>query len=428
MRWPQLCRERVRLGPLRNIGLILKVKWRLAVRLLRDNVFDALVLAPIILYGAILAVGPLVQHLLAGLASHPFWSFLGPHQIVLVSVAAKLLLSWRRLLEALAPQASPDAYLLSLPIRRIERYSGVFLFRCLSNLAFLLGLSMFLSMSFGDGREFSWLVRIAMVASSVEVGLGLLRVEVLPRIAHALSLRLHSLPTRQQGVISGIGRVMRQVLRRHLPEGLQALVVRDVLLTLRFFSFGVLLHFIGALLCLVIMINLLREVGEEARAVQVVTGMTTAYGVACLALLTPRLLKFQLPYWWMERSTSMPLDFIWRAKVWHANVISFLFPLMVAGVRLWMLPASPVQVALVLIEQVLTGILVASFVGALIFETHEQPWLGALFSGLGATAFALIMVLVHWAVFFAIFPYLMRIFEERGEGRIHFLLSTHDSN
>ncbi len=93
-----------------------------------------------------------------------------------------------------------------------------------------------------------------------------------------------------------------------------------------------------------------------------------------------------------------------------------------------MLPTSPAQAGLVLIEQVLTGILVASFAGALIFETHQQPWLGALFSGLGATAFALIMVLVHWAVFFVIFPYLMRQFEERGEGRIHFLLSTHDSN
>ena len=87
---PQFCRGRVKLGPLRNMGLILRVKWRLAVRLLRDNLFDAFVLAPIILYGAFLAVGPQVQHLLAGLASHPFWSFLGPHQIVLVSVAAKI--------------------------------------------------------------------------------------------------------------------------------------------------------------------------------------------------------------------------------------------------------------------------------------------------------------------------------------------------
>jgi len=109
-------------------------------------------------------------------------------------------------------------------------------------------------------------------------------------------------------------------------------------------------------------------------------------------------------------------------------VISFMFPLIVVSVRVSMLPTSPAQAGLVLVEQVLTGILVASFAGALIFETHQQPWLGALFSGLGATAFALIMVLVHWAVFFVIFPYFMRIFEERGEGRIHFLLSTHDSN
>lgn len=413
---------------MRNIGLILRVKWWLAIRLLRDNLFDAFVLAPIIVYGAFLAVGPQVQHLLGALASHPFWNFLGPQQIVLVLVAAKFLLSWRRLIEALAPQTSPDSYLVSLPIRCIERYAGVFLLRCVSNLVFLLGFSVFLNLAQGDGHGFPWLLLIVMVASGVEVGLGILRVEALPRITHAFSLRLHSLPTRRRGIISGAGILMRLALRRHLPEGLQALVVRDVLLTLRFFSFGVVLHFMGALLCLAVMINLLPEVRDDARAVQVVTGMTTAFGAACLALLTPRLLKFQLPYWWLERSTSMPADFIWRAKIWHANVISLTFPLVVAFVRVSMLPTSPAQAGLVLIEQVLTGILVASFAGALVFETHQQPWLGALFSGLAATAFALIMVLVHWAVFFVIFPYLMRQFEARGEGRIHFLLSTHDTN
>jgi hypothetical protein len=413
---------------LRNIGLILRVKWRLATRLLRDNLFDVFVLAPIILYGAFLAVGPQLQRLLVGLGSHPLWGFWGPKHLVLLLAAAKVLLSWRRLVQALEPQTSPDAYLLSLPIRRIERYSVVFLFRYLNNSVFLLGLSMFLNLSQGDGFGFPWVLRVALLASGVEIGAGLLRVEVLPLVARALSLRLHSLPTRQRGVIEAIGMLMRGALRRILPEGLRALVVRDILLTLRFFSFSVLLHFIGALLCLAVMVNLLPEVREDDRAVQIVTGLTTAFGVACLALLTPRLLKFQLPYWWMERSTSMPADFIWRAKIWHANAISFLFPLVVVCVRLWMLPAPPAKAGLVLIEQVLTGILVASFAGALIFETHQQPWLGALFSGLGATAFALIMILVHWAIFFVIFPYLMRQFEERGEGRIHFLLSTHDSN
>jgi hypothetical protein len=413
---------------LRNIGLILRVKWRLVTRLLRDNLFDVFVMAPIILYGAFLAVGAQVQRLLVGLGSHPLWGFWGPKHIVLLLVAAKVLLSWRRLVQALEPQTSPDAYLLSLPIRRIERYSVVFLFRYLNNSVFLLGLSVFLNLSQSDGFGFPWVLRVALLASGVEVGAGLLRVEVLPLVAYALSLRLHSLPTRRRGVIEAIGMLMRGALRRILPEGLRALVVRDILLTLRFFSFSVLLHFIGALLCLAVMVNLLPEVREDDRAVQVVTGLTTAFGVACLALLTPRLLKFQLPYWWMERSTSMPADFIWRAKIWHANAISFIFPLVVVCVRLWMLPAPPAKAGLVLIEQVLTGILVASFAGALIFETHQQPWLGALFSGLGATAFALIMILVHWAIFFVIFPYLMRQFEERGEGRIHFLLSTHDSN
>ena len=412
---------------MRNIGLFLRVKWRLATRLLRDNLFDVFVLAPIIVYGAFLAVGPQLQRLLVGMSSHSLWGFWGPEHIVLMLVAVKLLLSWRRLVEALDPQTSPDTYLLSLPIRRIERYAVVSLFRYLNNSVFLLGLSLFLNLSQGDGFGFPCLLRVALLASVVEVGAGLFRVEVLPLIAHALSLRPHSLPSSRRGVIEALGRLLRRALRRVLPEGLRALVVRDVLMTLRFFSFGVVLHFIGALLCVALMVNLLPEVRKDAKAVQVVTGLATAFGVACLALLTPRLLKYQLPYWWMERSMSMPLDFIWRAKIWHANVISFLFPLVVVCVRLWMLPESLAQAGRVLIEQVLTGILVASFAGALIFETHQQPWIGALFAGLAATAFASIMVLVHWAIFFVIFHFLMRWFEERGEGRIYFLLS-HDPN
>lgn len=393
------------------------------LRLIRAHLFDVFVLAPMILCGAYLAVGPQVQRLLIVLASHPVWGFRGPKDVVLLLLGAKLLLLWRRLVEALEPQASPDAYFLSLPIRRIERYVVVFLSRYLGNSVFLVGLSMFLGQLQGEGAGFAWLLQVALLATGLEVCAGLFRVEVLPHVAH---FSLHALPRHRRGFIETVGMFMRSSLRRVLPESLRALVVRDVLLTLRFFSFGVVLHFLGALVCLAVMAKLLPEVREDTRAVQVVTGLATAFGVACLALLTPRLLKFQLPYWWMERSTAMPLDFIWRAKVWHANVVSFIFPLVVVCVRVWMLPTTLAQAGVVLIEQVLTGILVASFAGALIFETHQQPWLGALFSGLGATAFALIMVFVHWAIFFAIFPFLMRQFEERGEGRIYFLLSTYD--
>lgn len=393
-------------------------------RLLRANLFDVLVLAPVILYGAFLAVGPQVQRFLVGLGRHPLLGFSSPRHVVLALLTAKMLLSWRKLVEAFEPQSSPDTYLLSLAIRRIERFAVVFLLRCLNNLGFLVGLSLFLNLSESEGLGFFWLLRVALVVSSIEGGAGLLRVAGL----RVLRLRRHDLPTRRPGVIEATGRLMSRALRCILPEGLRALVVRDVLLTLRFFSFGVVIHFTGALLCLAVMVNLLPEVREDARAVQIVSGLTTAFGVAGLSFLTPRLLKFQIPYLWMERSTAVPPDFIWRAKIWHANVISFLFPLVVVCVRLWMLPESPAKASLVLIEQVLTGVLVASFAGALIFETHQQPWLGALFSGLGATAFALIMIFVHWAVFLVIFPYLMRQFEERGESRVHYLLSTHDSN
>ncbi|MCI0424087.1 MAG: hypothetical protein L0387_03845 [Acidobacteria bacterium] len=413
---------------MRNIGLILKMKWRLMTRLLRDNLFDVFVLAPIILCGAFLALGPPVERFLRGLASHPLWGLWGPNHILLAFLAVKLLLSWRRVIEAIEPQTSPDACLVSLPIRKTERCIVVFLIRCLNNSAFLLGLKMLLSLPEGGGFGFFWLFRMAMLASAVEVGAGLLRMEALPLVSQALAYRRHSPPASRRGVVEAIGVLLRRAPQSFLPEGLRALVVRDVLLTLRFFSFGVILHFIGALLCVAVMVNLLPEIRDDARAVEVVTGLASAYGVALLALLTPRLLKFQLPYWWMERSSSIPPGYIWRAKVWHANLISMAFPLLVVSTRLWMLPAPLGQACLVLVEQMLTGILVASFAGALIFETHQQPWLSALFSGLGATAFALMMVLGHWAIFFLIFPYLMSKFEERGESRIRFLLLSHDPN
>ena len=414
--------------PLQNIALILRIEWQSATRLLRDNLFDVFVLAPLIVYGASLALGPSVQRLLTGLASHRLSPFQGPSQLILALLAAKLLFSWRRLLEALTPQTSPDVYLLCLPIRRIERYTVVFLLRSLNNWVFLLGLTLFLDLSRGTGGGFLWLIHLALLATTLEVGAGLVRVELVGPFAHALDLGARSGHASRRGVIETIGMLIRASLQRLLPEGLRALVVRDILLTFRFFSFGVVLHFAGAVLCLVVMVNLLPDIRGDARAVQVLTGLATAFGVAFVALLSPRLLKFQLPYWWIERSTSAPAAFIWRSKIWHANLISLPVPLAVVSLRLWMLPESPAQMCLVLVEQVLTGILVASFTGALIFETHQQPWLGALFSGLGATAFALIMVLLHWAAFFVIFPYLMRQFEMRGEGRIRFLLSTHDPN
>jgi hypothetical protein len=38
------------------------------------------------------------------------------------------------------------------------------------------------------------------------------------------------------------------------------------------------------------------------------------------------------------------------------------------------------------------------------------------------------MILLHWGLFFFLFPYLMHHFAERGENRVRFLLLTHDPN
>src|SRR5262249_55544179 len=162
---------------------------------------------------------------LADLVNHPLWGFWGPKQFVLAFIAAKLLFSWRRLVDALAPETSPDAYLLSLPIRRTDRYATVFLIRYLNNTLFILGLSFFLRFSQSEAGSYLWLLQIALLSTGAEVGAGLLSVEVLSPLTHTLSLplRLHGSQALRHGIVDSIGLVLRRALRRFLPEGLRAL-------------------------------------------------------------------------------------------------------------------------------------------------------------------------------------------------------------
>jgi hypothetical protein len=409
-----------------TLHLLLKLRWLLFARWIRDNLFDALVLSPLIIFGVYRAVGHHLERLLSHLPSILGYGFWRPVAAVGLFLTIKLMLSWRVVMEEVHPQSTPDACLLYLPIDRSERYISLFLHRGFKNCLLVLLLGLLLVPAFSS--KIIPLLAVGALATGLEIGLGLVWTELLPRAFQPMSLRYHSVAKIRQGLAASLRWVFRKALGRHLDEDLRASVVRDILLTLRFFSLGVLLHFIAALLCLTAMVNILPEVKEEARAVQVVTGLTTAYGVAMIALLSPRLLKFQLPYWWIERSAPVSPRSIWHAKVWHANAIVMLFPCLVVLVRLWLVPVPWWQACLIAVEQILTGVLVASFIGALVFETHQQPWLGVLFSGLGSTAFGLMMVLLHWGLFFVLFPGLMHWFAERGEARIRFLLLAHDPN
>jgi len=409
-----------------NIWLLLKIRCLSACRLLRDNLFDVLILGPLILYGVYLAVGPYIERLAndASRRAAEGWTL---RQIVFLLLAAKLILSWRRILEDIHPQTGPESCLLSLPIRKGERYGVLLLERWLKNLA-VLALGAFFIVESGVTSEVFALAGLAALVTGAEIGAAAARMELLPRVFGSLALQQRSSRGRTLGWVRGLPMGLAKALRFRLPEDVGALVERDLLLTFRLFSFGVTLHFAAALLCLATLAHILPEVKEDRRVVAVVTGLATAYGVASLALLSPRLLRFQFPFWWIERSASVTPEAIWRAKVWHANLISVGFALLVVASRVWLLPVSLTEAFLVGIEQLLIAILVASFVGALVFETHQQPWLGVLLSGLAATAFALMMIVIHWLLFFAIFPHLMRAFENRAEGRIRFLLLTHDPN
>jgi hypothetical protein len=150
---PEIFRGKRQAGTLRNVGLILRVKWRLVARLLRDNLFDVFVLAPIILYGAFL------QWVLKCSASWLGWAaircgILGPETSCPVASSGETASSWRRLVEALElPNLAGRLSAVSThPADRALR--RCFLSRYLNNSVFLTGLSMFLNLSEGDGFGF----------------------------------------------------------------------------------------------------------------------------------------------------------------------------------------------------------------------------------------------------------------------------------
>lgn len=406
-----------------NIFLVLKLRWILAIRWARDNLFDAFVLAPLILWGIYQAVGLRLERLsthLVRLTNEGTWQ---PIEAMGFLLAIKLAISWKGAMEEFQPQSSPDACLIYLPVRESERYLSICLHRGFKNcgLALLLG-TLLLPFRFS---HLLLSLELGLLATILEVGFGILRIDLLPRVFRPLTSWRPATRTRP-GPAATLGTMFKGLLEHRLRPELRALVLRDILLTLRFFSLGVTLHYLAAVLCLAVMAIVLPQVEDDGRAVRVVTGLTTAYGVAMIALVSPRLLKFQLPYWWIERSMPISFHSIWEAKIWHANAIALWFPVLVVLIRCWVLPVSSWQACLLAAEQVLTAILVASLIGALVFETHQQPWLGVLFSGLGATAFALMMVLLHWGLFFILFPHLMHAFAERGKDRVRFLLLAHD--
>lgn len=178
------------------------------------------------------------------------------------------------------------------------------------------------------------------------------------------------------------------------PGPLRALLRRDVLLVVRRFSPAV--H-LAAGLALTFMASAALALDarlplEPAWRLQaMIAGATLA--VLASAALVPFLLHRQLPVFWLEKATGVPLEQVWAAKVWLALLLALPGFALGAALILAFGPAPPLLRLQAVGQLLFSSFVVSSLIGLASFEIATEPLIGTLWSGLVALALASLFVL-----------------------------------
>lgn len=212
------------------------------------------------------------------------------------------------------------------------------------------------------------------------------------------------------------------LLTRLLSEPIASQVIRDWRLTRRGFSsavylaIGFLLLFQGAL----VLASQRYELSAEwfTRLVLV----CGAFSVFSLTALAPLLLKYQLPYFWVEKSTGVSPELVWKSKFWYARLMAVPAWLVSVAVALPLGSFSLVDQVWLVLKLLVIAFVVASLVGVMAFEIASRPLLGLIFSGLAALAVASLFIF-YWRFWLLwLYGYVMGVhyLGERARSRVSF--------
>lgn len=197
---------------------------------------------------------------------------------------------------------------------------------------------------------------------------------------------------------------LRLRLLRGRRSPLRTQLTRDLLLIGRRFSGAVYLAAALAVLAVAATVLLLPGLDLAPPWPRRLAIIGSLVAVLVLVALVPLLLRHQLPRFWLEKSTGVAPEEIWRVKVWLARVLAL--PGVVAGAAL--LGSLPGDGWWIAVLQLLAGSwIVASVVGLAAFEIAEHPVLGLAFSALVGLALAALFVLYAdvwwlWGTFYVV--------------------------
>lgn len=203
--------------------------------------------------------------------------------------------------------------------------------------------------------------------------------------------------------VAQITRSSRRVARLPLPGVLErriddrlgpavtASLRRDLRLVLRRFSPVVPLALAVALVASALAVRLATDgtVVDAWRAEMLVAGFVVA--TLAVASIVPFLLADQLPQMWIERSTGVSPQQVWWGKAMLAMLLAVV-PITV-GVVLLVVLLPPSESVLAGVQLVSGGAVVASMVGASVFEIAEEPRLGLILASFPGLALACLVLL-----------------------------------
>ena len=249
---------------------------------------------------------------------------------------------------------------------------------------------------------------LAASAGSIDIpatGLALVTVAAVLGVLH-LRWRRQDLERGQSAEVSArhdaswlrLPAFLERLVGERWPGPLRALLHRDLVLVIRRFSPAVhLAAGLGLTFMALAVVALDRRLPLEPswRLQAMIAGATLA--VLASASLVPFLLHRQLPVFWLEKATGVPLEQVWSAKVWLALLLAL--PGFVFGATLILafgpsVEPAPMLMRLQAVGQLfLCSVVVSSLIGLASFEIATEPLIGTLWSGLVALSLASLFVL-----------------------------------
>lgn len=211
-------------------------------------------------------------------------------------------------------------------------------------------------------------------------------------------------------------------LHRWLGVAVAAQVQRDWQLTRRGFSSAVYVALSFALLfqCLFVLAVQRSELSPEwfSQLAQV----CCAFSVVSLTTLPAFVLKYQLPYFWIEKATGISPEDIWKAKFWYARLAAV--PVWIASsvVVIVLSPFSSLDGVLLIVRLALIAFIVASVMGVMSFGIASHPVLGLVFSGIAAMMPAALFIFywTGWPLWVYVYVTAMRSLGDWARGRVWF--------